>query len=151
MDINPATKLYFEGMAQANTGQRASDMRAVAGETPDLEAAERLSEDPFTNALMRTTCIATMLEGGHAPNALPQRATATMNCRIKPGVSIEEITTTLTEIADVPDLNISPVGEPGLPSPPPPLTPEIRSPVETIAGRMWPGLPVVPTQMSRRR
>lgn len=148
VDINPATKLYFKGMASANTGQRATDMRAVAGETPDTEAAERLAEDPFTNALMRTTCIATMLEGGHAPNALPQSATATVNCRIKPGVSIEEITATLAEVTANPNLSITPIGEPGLPSPPPPLTAAIRAPVETVAARMWPGIPVVPTQMS---
>jgi len=148
VDINPATTLYFEGMASANTGQRAADMRAVAGETPDPDAVERLGQDPFTNALMRTTCIATMLEGGHAANALPQRAIATINCRIKPGVSIEDITATLAEVAASPNLRITPVGEPGLPSPPPPLTDEIRAPVETVAARMWPGTPVVPTQMS---
>lgn len=148
IDINPATRLYFEGMATANTGQRAADMLAVAAETPDLEAAERLAEDPFTNALMRTTCTATMLEGGHASNALPQRAVATVDCRIKPGVSIDEITATLGEIAGNPNVKITPVGEAGLPSPSPPLTDAIREPVETVAARMWPGIPVVPTQMS---
>ena len=148
VDINLATKLYFEGMASANTGQRAADMLAVAGETPDPDAVERLAEDPFTNALMRTTCIATMLEGGHAPNALPQRATATINCRIKPGVSIEEIIAKLVEIVANRNLRITPVGEPGTPSPPPPLTAAIREPVEIVAARMWPGIPVVPTQMS---
>lgn len=148
IDINPATKLYFEGMADANTGQRAADMRAVASGTPDPAAVARLAEDPFTNALMRTTCIATMLDGGHAANALPQRATATVNCRIKPGISIEEIIATLADVMDDPDVNITPVGEPGLPSPSPPLTDEIRRPVETVAAHMWPGVPVVPTQMS---
>jgi acetylornithine deacetylase/succinyl-diaminopimelate desuccinylase-like protein len=148
VDINPATKLYFEGMAAANSGQRAADMLAVAGETPDPAAVERLAKDPFTNALMRTTCIATMLEGGHAANALPQRATATINCRIKPGVSIETIAATLADIGANPDLRITPVGEPGLLSPPPPLNSAIRAPVEIVAARLWPGIPVVPTQMS---
>lgn len=148
VDINPATKLYFEGMASANTGQRATDMLAVAGETPNPDAVKRLATDPFTNALMRTTCIATMLEGGHAPNALPQRATATINCRIKPGVSIEEIITKLLEVISNRSLRVTPVGEPGMPSPPPPLNAAIREPVEIVAARMWPGIPVVPTQMS---
>jgi acetylornithine deacetylase/succinyl-diaminopimelate desuccinylase-like protein len=148
IDINPATKLYFEGMARANSGQRAADMLDVAGDAPDPNAVRRLAQDPFTNALMRTTCIATMLNGGHAANALPQRATATVNCRIKPGVAIEDIVARLAEIAGNPDLRITPVGEPGLPSPPPPLTANIREPVETVAARMWPGIPVVPTQMS---
>jgi len=148
IDINPATKLYFERMALANEGQRRADMLAVAGDVPDQDAAARLAEDPFTNALMRTTCIATLLDGGHADNALPQRATATINCRIKPGVAIEEVRATLMEVIGNPEITVTASGEAGLPSPPPPLTEAIMSPVETVAARMWPGIPVVPTQMS---
>jgi len=148
VDINPATRLYFENMARANTGERAADMIAVARETPDPEAAERLARDPFTNALMRTTCTATMLEGGHASNALPQKAVATVDCRIKPGVAIEAIAAALAEIIGNPNVTITPVGEAGIPSPSPPLTDAIQGPVEMVAARMWPGIPVVPTQMS---
>ena len=147
-DINPATKLYFEGMATANTGQRAADMLSVASDSPDPEAMARLSEDPFTNALLRTTCIATLLDGGHADNALPQRAAAIVNCRIKPGISIAGIAAMLEEVVGNPNVTITAVGEPGVPSPAPPLTPEIMGPVQTVAARMWPGIPVVPTQMS---
>src|SRR5258708_33979326 len=78
-------------MAKIEPGQNAADIRAIRGEPPDPAAVRRLSQDARYNSTMRTTCVATMLSGGHAPNALPQRAEANVNCRIFPGHSQEDI------------------------------------------------------------
>ncbi len=90
-ELNAVTREYFGQMAKIETGQTAADMRAILGEPPDSAAVRRLSQDARYNSTMRTTCVATMLSGGHAPNALPQRAEANVNCRIFPGHSQEEI------------------------------------------------------------
>ena len=83
--VNEITRNYFARTADLLTGQTASDFRAVAKQPPDAKAVARLSTVPNYNALLRTTCVATMLFGGHAPNALPQTARANVNCRIFPG------------------------------------------------------------------
>jgi acetylornithine deacetylase/succinyl-diaminopimelate desuccinylase-like protein len=147
-DINPATKAYFEGMATAVKGERSADMLAAARTPPDAQAIARLSEDPFTNGLIRTTCIATMQSAGHASNALPQKATALIDCRIKPGVPVEDVQKTLERVIADPAVSIKPWGDPGLASPQPPLTAAIMNPVKQVAAKLWPGIPVVPTQMS---
>ena len=90
-ELNPVTREYFSQMAKIESGQRAADMRAILASPPDPQAIERLSADEHSNSIMRTTCVATMLSGGHAPNALPGRAEANVNCRILPGHSQEEI------------------------------------------------------------
>src|SRR5215469_1868194 len=85
VNVNEITRNYFQKTAQFSSGQIAEDKRAVAKEPPDVEAATRLSQSPYYNSLLHTTCVATMLSGGHAPNALPQTARANVNCRIFPG------------------------------------------------------------------
>jgi acetylornithine deacetylase/succinyl-diaminopimelate desuccinylase-like protein len=147
-DINPATRAYFDGMSKAVKGQAAADMAAVARNPADQEALARLSRDPFTNGLIRTTCIATMQSAGHASNALPQRATALVDCRIKPGVAIADVQKTLERVIADPGVKVTLWGEPGTASPPPPLTAAILDPVKQVADKLWPGIPVVPTQMS---
>src|ERR1700722_14136888 len=97
-ELNSVTREYFGQMAKIETGQTAADMRAILGEHPDPAAIQRLSQDARYNSTMRTTCVATMLSGGHAPNALPQRAEANVNCRIFPGHSQEDIRLKLLEI-----------------------------------------------------
>jgi acetylornithine deacetylase/succinyl-diaminopimelate desuccinylase-like protein len=96
--------------------------------------------------MLRTTCVATMLSAGHAANALPQRATATINCRIFPGVSRDEVRAKLVELIGDPQVGVSKIavsrGEPQ--NRPAPLTPQIMGPIEKISGEMWPGVPVVP-------
>jgi len=105
-EINAVTRGYFEAMAKIESGQTAADMRAVLQNPPDAKAAERLSKDVHNNATLRTTCIATMLAGGHAVNALPQRATANVNCRIFPGHSGEEIRQQLVKLFNDPALSV---------------------------------------------
>ena len=142
--LSATTRAYFQQMSRIETGQTAADMKAILREPPDPEAIARLSASPGNNATFRTTCVATMLEAGHATNALPQRARAVVNCRILPGESVTEVQQTLARVLADDKIRITPAHEPTL-SPPPPLTPEILGPVESVSARMWPGVPVVPT------
>src|SRR5215475_6871889 len=96
--LNEVTGEYYKRMAALSSGQTAADMRAVAKSPPDRAAAARLSKSPYDNAMLRTTCVATRLEGGHAENALPQMARAIVNCRILPGDSPVEIRSTLVRV-----------------------------------------------------
>src|SRR3954452_22777745 len=95
--LNETTRIYFSRSAQLEAGEMADDMRAVARDTPDLEAAARLAKSPTYNSTLRTTCVATRLDGGHANNALPQSARATINCRILPGEPPDEVLKTIQQ------------------------------------------------------
>ena len=100
VNINEITRSYFERNAALTTGQVAVDMKAVAKHPPDPAAVQRLSAVPYYNSLLHTTCVATMLSGGHAPNALPQTARANVNCRIFPGEDPEEVHKALERLAN---------------------------------------------------
>jgi acetylornithine deacetylase/succinyl-diaminopimelate desuccinylase-like protein len=141
--LNEVTKAYLERLAQVETGQTAADMRAVARNPRDTAAARRLSESPAYNAMLRTTCVATRLEGGHANNALPQLARATVNCRVLPNQDVKEVHATLVRLAGDTAVHVSPVPEPRG-GPPSPLTEEVLRPIERLTKEMWPGVPVVP-------
>ncbi len=143
VQMNEVTSAYFRKMADLATTQNAADMRGVTRKPPDPKAVGRLSQAPYENALMRTTCVATMLEGGHAENALPQIARATVNCRILPGESEREVFATIGRILNDPQIRVTPV-DPPTPSDPSPLRPEVMAPIERITSEMWPGVPVVP-------
>ena len=153
VELNPVTRTYFERMASVETGQKAADMRAILKTPPDPEAIARLSEDPLQNGTMRTTCVATRLDAGHANNALPQTARANVNCRILPGHSREEIRQALIKILADPKIEVSyassgraVASDPdsrGLP--PVELRPDVMEPLERLSAQMWPGAPVVPT------
>jgi acetylornithine deacetylase/succinyl-diaminopimelate desuccinylase-like protein len=127
--------------------QVAADMRALAAGTADAAAIARLSADPSYNARMRTTCVATMLQGGHAPNALPQLARANVNCRVLPGESIVELEITLAQIMADYEIKITRAYEPTT-SQPSPLKPEIIQPIEKLTAQFWPGIPVIPSMSS---
>jgi acetylornithine deacetylase/succinyl-diaminopimelate desuccinylase-like protein len=119
-------------------------MRAVARPTPDLAAAARLSASlPYYNSMMRTTCVATRLFGGHANNALPQLATANVNCRILPGVSPASVKAKLVELLADPKISVAFVDE-AHPSKPSPLRPDVMTLVESLTKQMFPGTVVVP-------
>ena len=141
--LNEVTRGFFERSAAYNQGAEADDMRAVAASPPDSAAAARLAESPFFNALLRTTCAATRLEGGHADNALPQTARATVNCRILPGEPIDAVDGTLNAVLADPRIRVTRKREPTA-SPPSPLRPEILEPIQAIVEEMWPGATVVP-------
>jgi acetylornithine deacetylase/succinyl-diaminopimelate desuccinylase-like protein len=145
VQLNEVTRAYFDRSAAVESDPKvAADMRAVARATPDLAAAARLSAQlPYWNSMMRTTCVATMLSGGHATNALPQLATANVNCRILPGVSPGSVRDTLAEVLADPTIKVSFVGDAN-PSKPSPLRPDVMSVVESLTKEMFPTAIVVP-------
>ena len=145
LHLDEVNRAYFLRMAGMSEGQLAADMKEMARSTPDPAAVARLSEaNPNFNARLRTTCVATMLEGGHAPNALPQLARATVNCRVMPGETEAGLKTTLAQVLDDAEISITPTDFEFLPSPPSPLTPEVMGAIEKVTREMWPGLPVLP-------
>lgn len=145
VNMTQVASLYFERSAAFNEGRTAADMGAVAVDPPDLEAAARLSAgSPFYNAILHTTCVATRLDAGHADNALPQTARATVNCRVLPGESPDDVEATLREVIGNPAIEVTRVNVPTA-SDPSPLTDEIMGILEPIVDDMWPGVPVIPT------
>jgi acetylornithine deacetylase/succinyl-diaminopimelate desuccinylase-like protein len=154
VNVNEITRNYFEKTAGFSGGQTAEDKRAVAKQPPDLEAAARLSQaSPYYNSLLHTTCVATTLTGGHAPNALPQMARANVNCRIFPGEDPEVVRRTLEKTAADPKVKVTivpykdPAGNviPTVPIPPSPLLAEVVEAERKTVQGFWPGLPVVST------
>lgn len=120
-------------------------MRAVAQASPNLQAAARLSaSSALYNSIMRTTCVATRLEGGHAPNALPQTVTAMVNCRVLPGESMEEVQQSIVKALGNPGITVTRVSVPTA-SPPSPLRAHVLQPFEKLTAEFWPGTPVVPS------
>jgi acetylornithine deacetylase/succinyl-diaminopimelate desuccinylase-like protein len=145
VQLNEITRAYFERSAAVETDPAiADDLRAVARPTPDPAAAARLSDKlPYWNSMMRTTCVTTRLAGGHANNALPQLATANVNCRILPGVSPEAVKQTIIETLADPKISVSLVGD-AHPSEPAVLRPDVMKAVESLTKDMFPGVIVVP-------
>jgi len=142
-------RAYFKGMAKIQAAKGNTDvanaMNALIANPADQDAIALVSSrDPSWNATLRTTCVATMLDAGHATNALPQRARANINCRIFPGVSSEEVRQKLQELVADPEVKVTTLEIRGPSSPPPPLTPRVLGPFEKIAARFWPGVPVIP-------
>ena len=154
MELNNVTRAYYEAMSKVETGQRAADMQAILKNPPDQAAIARLSQDATDHSKLRTTCVATRLEAGHANNALPQMARANVNCRIAPGHSAEDIRQTLIKVFDDPKITVrfaandytvhdtAPSRESAAP---PPLRPDVFQPLNKIVQAMWPGLAVIPT------
>jgi acetylornithine deacetylase/succinyl-diaminopimelate desuccinylase-like protein len=144
--LNQATRGYFEAEAKLMPPEVAADMRAVLKNPPDEAAAERLwAVNPGWNGSLRTTCVATEIEGGHAPNALPQHVRANVNCRILPGVPISEVQEEIVRVLGDGKISVSPTGEAGMQAPPPPLSERIMGPVRKVAESIWPGVAIVPT------
>jgi len=153
-ELNPVTRPYFEHLAKVAKPEQAADIRAILKNPPDPAAIARLSADPIFNATMRTTCTATRLTAGHANNALPQTAQATVNCRILPGHSAEEIRQQLVRIAADAQVSVGYIDPatnevadhaPATKSFSPVALPrEVMDPFERIAASFWPGAPIVP-------
>ncbi len=141
--LNEITRAFFQRMSGLQQGTLAADMAAVARPVPDSAAMRRLSDvSPLYNAQLHTTCVATQLAGGHAENALPQTASATVNCRMLPGTPSDDVQRALTEAVRDSAVAITVVSA-AVPSPPSPLTPEIMDPIERVTRRLW-NIPVVP-------
>jgi acetylornithine deacetylase/succinyl-diaminopimelate desuccinylase-like protein len=152
-ELNPVTRAYFEKMSTLESGQTAANMKGILENPPSAEAIARLSATPKYNATMRTTCVATRLSAGHANNALPQSATANVNCRILPSHSREETRQQLIQIFNDPKVTVGYVNDArelvdaapeskGLP--PTELQPEVMQPLAKLVAQMWPGVPVIP-------
>jgi acetylornithine deacetylase/succinyl-diaminopimelate desuccinylase-like protein len=146
IEFNDATRGYFMKFGAIVGGQTGADMKAAV--SGDAAAIQRLKKDPSVNSMLHTTCVATRIEGGHANNALPQRVSANVNCRIFPGHPPEEIRQALIKVVGDPGVKVSFESEPEKAGPPPPLTPDILGPIEKLTDEMFPGVPVVPAQAS---
>jgi acetylornithine deacetylase/succinyl-diaminopimelate desuccinylase-like protein len=152
-NVNEITRNYFARTAELMTGQTAADFRGLAKQPPDAKAVARLSTVPYYNALLRTTCVATMLSGGHAPNALPQTAHANVNCRIFPGEDPEQVRSTLQRVIADPKVTVTSVPVhaadgslvPAVAVPPSPLLPELTTAMDRTVTDMWGKMPVVAT------
>ena len=152
-ELNEVTRAELAARARLASGQEAADLEGVLRTPPDLMAIVRLSANPVFNATMRTTCVATMMSAGHAPNALPGSATANVNCRILPGHSQEQVRQELIGIFADPTLKVEYTTDAGevlgkgsdrAAAPPPPLLPAVFTPLRSTVEGMWPGLPIVP-------
>ena len=143
LKTNEATRAYFTGVAKIDTSPTRADLARV--EANDLPAMKRIAEaSPAWNSMLRTTCVATMLEGGHAPNALPQLAAANVNCRVLPDDSLKYVIDTLKKvIAD--DQVVVSITNQEENSPSSPLQPDLVRAMSRVTGSMWPGVIVLPT------
>jgi acetylornithine deacetylase/succinyl-diaminopimelate desuccinylase-like protein len=144
-EINPTVAAYFTAIAPVTPAWADTMARLDDAGTPDDAVARLSAADPAWNAILHTTCVATMVNAGHAPNALPQRARANINCRILPGHDAAEVKAELEHVIADPGIAVTLSGEPDPVSPPPPLTSAILDPITAIAARMWPGVPIVPS------
>jgi acetylornithine deacetylase/succinyl-diaminopimelate desuccinylase-like protein len=131
-------------MAAVEAPANAAAIKALLAGSTDPDALMPLTTRLDYNSVMRTTCVATRLEAGHADNALAQTARATVNCRIRPDQPIAEVEQTLGRIIADNQVKITPKGRPVL-SPPSPIDPQIMQTIETLAAKFWPGVPVIPT------
>jgi len=146
LHLNETTRAYFERMAQFEGEQTAADIRAALADKPDPSAMSfvRLAANPFYNAQLRTTCVATMLQGGHAVNALPQLATAQVNCRIMPGEPVEDVKATIVRVLDDDKITVSQIDKAVL-SAPSALHEEIMGAIEKLTQEFFAGAVVLPT------
>jgi acetylornithine deacetylase/succinyl-diaminopimelate desuccinylase-like protein len=143
IEFNDVSRAYFERFGKLEGGDKGADMIAAA--KGDTAAIERLRKDPSANAILRTHCVATQIHGGHAPNALPQRATANVNCRIFPGHDPEQIKAELAKVIADPGVTLEFQAPPEKPGPPPPMSREVLGPIEALSRDMFPGVAVIPT------
>jgi acetylornithine deacetylase/succinyl-diaminopimelate desuccinylase-like protein len=142
--LTATTRTSFDELGNLETGPLAADMHAVAHSPPDLDAAERLSRNVRLNAQLHTTCVATLISGGHAENALPQRAKATIQCRMLPADSVDNVRQLLIATLADPAIQVT-LDAPPIVSPESAPTPQILKKVALLAHSMWPGVPIIPT------
>ena len=156
VELNNISRSELEAMAKVSTPETAATIQGILKTPPDPQAIADFSKSPEGNATLRTTCVATMLEGGRAPNALPAQATANVNCRILPGHSQEETRKTLVSIFDNPKLTVEYMADDGTFSPtapdreslpPPPPLPAVFEPLKQVTAQMWPGMVIIPSMV----
>ncbi|MDX1482220.1 MAG: M20/M25/M40 family metallo-hydrolase, partial [Woeseiaceae bacterium] len=143
VDLNETTRVFFERSVASLPAPQAELIDAVLAGDTGKDVSRQLDAMPYFNALLRTTCIATMIAGGHAENAIPQTATATVNCRVLPQFGEESVRGVLVSMAAPNDVTVSRI-YPFRPSPPSPLTPAIIGPITDVAQEFWPGITILP-------
>ncbi len=153
-ELNEVTRASLAATEKVSTPERAALIRGILATPSDMKAVAEFSKDPGGNATLHTTCVATMLKGGHAPNALPGSAQANVNCRILPGHSQEEIRQHLLTLFADPGITVEYVADNGdvlgkasdrKSFAPPPLREDVMTPLRQVTATMWPGIPVVPS------
>jgi acetylornithine deacetylase/succinyl-diaminopimelate desuccinylase-like protein len=143
LELGAITRAYFQRMADIEGGTVGADMRAVTATPPDAAAAARLAKTPLYNARLRTTCVPTQMQGGHAENALPQSARVTINCRVLPGHSADEVARELVGVIADPAVELAQNGSMDA-SPPSTLPAALLATIERAGAAVWPGTPVLP-------
>ncbi|ATQ41417.1 M20/M25/M40 family metallo-hydrolase [Caulobacter mirabilis] len=146
VQLNETTRAYFTAMAPLVDAESGAAMKALVADPSDAKAAAIVSRNPTWNSMLRTTCVPTMANAGHAPNALPQRARANVNCRIFPGHTAEETRQRLIQVIGDDKVTIKADDTSLRTPPPPPLTPAVMEPLKKQAAKLWPGVPIVPFQ-----
>lgn len=145
VQLNEVTRAMFARSARTKTGQLAADLHTVAARGGSATSAvHRLQGDPGFNSLLRTTCVATLLQGGHADNALPQMARATVNCRMFPGSTAEDVRRTLARVVgdSLVVVRVSPPN--ALASPASPVRRDLFDALDSLTAKHYPGAIVIP-------
>src|SRR5262249_43298282 len=141
--LTETTRAYFRAMSRQERGQLAADLLAITQSAPDRNAVARLRAAPVYHALMGNTCVATMVNAGHAENALPERAVATIQCRLLPGEDPERVRRTIVGVVGDSAIAVKLANQP-VPSPASPIRPALMATVERITSEMWPGTITLP-------
>jgi acetylornithine deacetylase/succinyl-diaminopimelate desuccinylase-like protein len=144
VQFNDANRGMLTAIAKIYGGETGAAINALLADPTDAKAYAAVAADPSLNAILHTTCVATELAAGHATNALPQRATANVNCRIFPGVSTEAVRQVLIKVVDDPQIAVTLPNSRGPLAKPTPLTPQILGPIQALTAKYYPGTPVVP-------
>ncbi len=145
LEMSDTTQTYFREAGKGRKDEVGTAMVALAANQADKAAEAIVNRDPFLHSNLRTTCVATMLEGGHARNALAQRASAFVNCRIFPGHKVEEIRAALAQVIADPEVTVTALAPLRPTPPPPPLDAKVMGPAVALAAKYFPGVPVVPS------
>ncbi len=143
ISLNDVTRAYFERVRSTESPEVAAAIAALLAGRTDEAALAPLTQNATYNAQLRTTCVATLLDAGHAENALPQTARATVNCRLMPGQPVNEVEATLRRVVADPKIAVMPIGR-AVESPPSPISVEVMAAVTRVTDTMWPGVPVIP-------
>ena len=143
--FTPTTRAFFGGMSKILGGETGAAMTALLANPNDAAANAIVSKDPSFHSMLRTTCVATLIDGGHALNALPQTVTANVNCRMFPGRTADETQAALEKAIGNPEIKV----EQRIKTKPiakvPPLDPKVVGPMEQLSAKHFPGIPVIPT------
>jgi len=144
LEMVQALDASLKAEGEVTPGPVGEAMKAFAANPQDAAAIATLSAEVAVNPILRTTCVATQIQGGHAPNALPQKAWANINCRIFPGTSVEAVRAKLEELVADPAVSVTTLEMRGPTASPPPLSRDIMEPIEALTAEFWPGVPVLP-------